>query len=147
MSDRFLHRVRRGQAGGGGGALLGGVCGVIGRGGGGGGQGRQARLRGAGGVGQAVSEPAVLVFQGRGGLGHPGLLQQGAGLRAALLALQAGVLMVLPLLGRGAALVLSRKRRVENVDISYHRLQLRKLNTKATYDWNLHNFTGVTVAP
>ena len=79
--------------------------------GGDGGQGREAGLGRAGGVGQAVPQAPVLVLPGGAGLAHArlGLLQQRAGLGPGVLAaLQAGVLVVLPLLRRGATLVLMK---------------------------------------
>lgn len=72
------------------------------------GQGRQACLRRGSGVGQAVSQTAVLVFHWGGGLGHPGLglLQQRPGLWPGLLPLQPCVLTILPLFRWGVSPVL-----------------------------------------
>lgn len=100
----FPHHVCRGQPKGGGAGPRGAA--------GGRGQAGQAGLRRAGGVGQTVSQAPVLVLQGRGGLGHPGLglLQEGPRLRTRLLPLQPGVLIILSLLGRGSALALSRRK-------------------------------------
>lgn len=85
--------------------------------GGSGGQRRQARLGRAGGVGQTVAQSAVLVLQRRAGLGRHGLrlLQQGPRLWPGLLALQAGVLVVLLLLRSGSTLILTEKEGKKNL--------------------------------
>lgn len=75
------------------------------------GQSGQACLRRAGGVGQTVPKSSVLVLNGGRSLGDSslGLLQQGTWLRAGFLPLQASVLIILPFLCCGCALILIRQ--------------------------------------
>lgn len=125
------------------------------------GQGWQASLRRTCGVWQTVTEPSVLVFKGRGRLGHPtlGLLQQRPRLWAGLLPLQTGVLIILSLLRRSSTLILSRGESrgchsdwdcKHAIATNYKALNrghnMKEITHKTTYNRNLHNFTGFNMA-